>query len=153
MPGQPDRTSRPILLCYDGSTGAARAVEAAGALFPGHAAFVFYVYSPVVVERVRTTPVAAVRDELVEEVRAAARREAAALAEKGASLARAAGLDARPLAAEADDVVAEAIVRTAIERSAAAVVVGRPRRTRRALRPGAVSRRIIDQCPVPVVVV
>jgi nucleotide-binding universal stress UspA family protein len=152
MPGQPDSPSRPILLCYDGSTGAARAVEAAGALFPGHAVFVLCVYSRVAGERVRTTPVAVVRDELVEEVRAAARREAAAVAEKGATLARAAGLDARPLVAETDHDVAEAIVRTAIEQSAAAVVVGRPHRTRRALRPGTVSRRIIDHCPVPVVV-
>jgi nucleotide-binding universal stress UspA family protein len=152
MPGKPDSPSRPILLCYDGSTGAAGAVEAAGTLFPGHAVFVFYVYPRVAVERVRTTSVAAVRDELVEEVRAAARREAAAIAEKGATLARATGLDARPLVAEADGDVAEAIVRTAIERSAAAVVVGRPRRTRRALRPGTVSRRIIDHSPVPVVV-
>jgi nucleotide-binding universal stress UspA family protein len=150
MGGAPDSSRRLILVCYDGSPGAARAVEAAGALSPGHGALVLSVASRVAVERVRTTPVTAVRDELLEEVRAAARRESASIGEKGAGLARAAGLDARPLVLEGDDDVADAIVRVAIEQSAAAVVLGRPRRTRRALR-STVSRSIVDHCPLPVV--
>jgi nucleotide-binding universal stress UspA family protein len=149
---QPDSARQPILLCYDGSPGSRRAVRAAGALFPGHASIVLHVYARVGLDRIRTTSVTAVRDELVEEVRVAARREATAVAQEGAVLGREAGLDARPLAVENEHDAAEAIVRVAIEQSAAAVVVGRPSRTRRALRPAAVSRAVLDQCPLPVVV-
>jgi nucleotide-binding universal stress UspA family protein len=153
MARQPDSSRLPILVCYDGSPGAVRAVEAAALLFPGRAALVLYVSSRVVVQRIRTTSVAAVREELVEEVRAAARREAAAIAEEGAALARDAGLEASPLVVEAEDGSADVIVRVAIEESAAAVVVGRPSRTRSALRSGGVVRRVVDQCPLPLLIV
>jgi nucleotide-binding universal stress UspA family protein len=144
----------PILVCYDGSVGAARAIDAAGGLLPGRPAIVLYVSSPVAAGRVRTTSVERVREELIEEVRIAARRDAAAVAEEGTRLARRAGLKAKPLAVEAGDGAAEAIVRVATKESAAAVVVGRPSRTRLgALLPGSVSRSVVDNCPVPVVVV
>jgi nucleotide-binding universal stress UspA family protein len=95
-----------------------------------------------------------VREELIEEVRVGARREAAAVAEEGTRLARRAGLDAKALTVETPDRAADAIVRVATKESAAAVVVGRPSRTRLgSLLPGSVSRSVVDQCPVPVVVV
>jgi nucleotide-binding universal stress UspA family protein len=150
---KPNSARQPILVCYDGSPGAARAVDAAAELFPGRPAIVLYVSSRVAVERLRTTSVAAVRDELIEEVRVAARREAAAIAEEGARLARRAGLEARPLVVEADDGAANAIVRVAMQESAAAVALGRPSRARLALRTGSVSRSVVDHCPLPVVVI
>jgi nucleotide-binding universal stress UspA family protein len=144
----------PILVCYDGSPSAARAIDAAGTLFPGRPAIVLYVWPGVAAERVRTTSVARVREELIEEVRVAARREAAAVAEEGTALARHAGLEANPLIVETGDRASDAIVRTATKESAAAVVVGRPSRTRLgSLLPGSVSRSVVDNCPVPVVVV
>ena len=149
---QSNDARRPILICYDGSPEASRAVAAAATLFPHRPAVVLYVAPPVAVERVRTTSVAAVRDELIEEVRVAARREAGAIAEEGASRARRAGLDARPLVVEASDAPAETIVRVAIDETAAAVVVGRPHRTQSALRHGSVSRSVVNRCPLPVVV-
>ncbi|HEV2712592.1 MAG TPA: universal stress protein [Gaiellaceae bacterium] len=154
MARQPDSLRRPILVCYDGSPAAARAVDAAGSLFPGRVAIVLHVHARVAVERVRTTSAAGVRDELIEEVRVAARRDATATAEEGVALARDAGLEARPLLVEATEGgTPEAIVRVAIEQSAAAVVVARTSRTRRALRPGGVLRGLVDRCPVPLVVV
>ena len=39
----------PILLCYDSSDGARRAIEVAGALFPGRKAVVLHVWSPIAV--------------------------------------------------------------------------------------------------------
>jgi nucleotide-binding universal stress UspA family protein len=144
----------PILVCYDGSPVAARAIDAAGALFPRRPAIVLYVSSRATPERVRTTSVQRVREELLEEVRVAARHEAAAVAAEGTSLARRAGLEAKPFTVETGDGVTDAIVRVATKESAAAVVIGRPGRTRRgSLRPGSVSRRILDRCPVPVVLV
>jgi nucleotide-binding universal stress UspA family protein len=148
------RSLPPILVCYDGSLGAERAVDAAGTLFPGRRAIVLYVWPGVAAERVRTTSVEGVRDELIEEVRVAARREAAAVADEGTSLARRAGLEARPLTVETGERVADAIVRIATKESVAAVVIGRPSRTRLgSLLPGSVSRSVVDHCPIPTVVV
>lgn len=142
----------PILVCYDGSPAAVRAVETAGTLFPGRAAIVLYIFEGVAAERVRTTSVENVREELIEEVRVAARREAAAVADEGTSLARRAGLQAKPLTVETGDQTADAIVRVARTKSAAAVVVGRPSRTRRGpLLAGSVSRSVVDHSPIPVV--
>jgi nucleotide-binding universal stress UspA family protein len=149
-----NRSRPPILVCYDGSPGARRAVDAAGRLFPGRPAIVLYVWPGVAAERVRTTSVAGVREELIEEVRVAARREAAAVAEEGRGLARHAGLEANPLIVESGNRAADAIVRAATKESVAAVVVGRPSRTRLgSMLPGSVSRSVVDNCPVPVVVV
>jgi nucleotide-binding universal stress UspA family protein len=123
-------------------------------LFPGRSAVVLYVWPGIAAGRVRTTSVERVREELIEEVRVGARREAAAVAEEGTRLARRAGLDAKALTVETPDRAADAIVRVATKESAAAVVVGRPSRTRLgSLLPGSVSRSVVDQCPVPVVVV
>lgn len=149
-----NESQRPLLICYDGSPGAARAVDTAAMLFPGRAAIVLFVWPGVAGEQVRTTSVENVREELIEEVRAAARREAEAVAEEGASLARRVGLDAKPLTVESGDRVADTIIRVATEESAAAVVVGRPSRTRLgSLLPGSVSRSMAEHCPVPTVVV
>jgi nucleotide-binding universal stress UspA family protein len=155
MSGGAKRNSarQPILFCYDGSPGAARAVDAAAQLFRGCPAIVLYVSPRVAAQRVRTTSVQAVRDELIEEVRVAARREAAAIAEDGVRVARSAGLDARPLVVEAEDGAGDAIVRVAVQEFAAAVVIGRPSRARLALPTGSVSRSVVDHCPLPVVVI
>jgi nucleotide-binding universal stress UspA family protein len=144
----------PILVCYDGSLAAARAIDAAGTLLPGRPAIVLHVWSSIAAKRVRTTSVEGVREELIEEVRVATRREAAAVADEGTSLARRAGLEATPLAVETQDRAADAIVRVATKESAAAVVMGRPSRTRRVpLRSDGVLRNVVDHCPIPVVVV
>ena len=39
----------PLLLCYDGSDGAYRAIGTAGALFPGQRAVVLHVWTPMAV--------------------------------------------------------------------------------------------------------
>jgi nucleotide-binding universal stress UspA family protein len=94
-----------------------------------------------------------VRDELIEEVRVAARREAAAVAEEGTNLALSAGLEAKPLAVETGDRTADAIIRVALKQSVAAVVVGRSSQARPRLRAGGVARSIVDHCPIPVVAI
>ncbi len=148
-----NRSRPPILVCYEGSPGGHASHRRCGHALPGPPAIVLYVWLGVAAERVRTTSVERVREELIEEVRVAARREAAAVAEEGTSLARRAGLAAKPLTLETGDRGADAIVRVAAAESAAAVVVGRPSRTRLgSLLPSSVSRSVVDHCPVPVVV-
>jgi nucleotide-binding universal stress UspA family protein len=148
-----NRSRPPILVCHDGSAGAARAIDVAGSLFTGRPAIVVYVWPGVDAGRVHTTSVAIVKGELIEEVRVAARRDAAAIAEKGVDLAREAGLDARPLAVESGDGVVEVISRTAMKESAAAVVIGRGAPTEPGFGRGGVWRRVVAACPVPVLVV
>jgi nucleotide-binding universal stress UspA family protein len=149
-----NRSPPPILVYYDGSPAAKRAVDTAGMLFPGRRATVLYVWPGIAGTRVRTTSVEKVRQELIEEVRVATRREAAGVADEGTSLGRRAGLEARPLTVETGGRAADAIVRVATKESAAAVVIGRPSRTRRVpLLSDGVLRNVVDHCPIPVVVV
>jgi nucleotide-binding universal stress UspA family protein len=149
-----NRSPPPILVYYDGSPAAVRAIDAAGTLFPGRRATVLYVWRGMAGRRVRTTSVEGVREELIGEVRVATRREAAAVADEGTSLGRRAGLEARPLTVETGGRAADAIVRVATKESAAAVVIGRPSRTRRVpLLSDGVLRNVVDHCPIPLVVV
>jgi nucleotide-binding universal stress UspA family protein len=146
----------PILICYDGSPGAAQAITAAGTLCPGSPAIVLYIWSGAAAEHVHIPGdgTEAERRELAEDVRSAARREAAAVAGEGTRLAREAGLEARPLTVETEDGPADAIMQVAAKESTGAVVIGRTSRTRLGrLLPGSVSRRVIDHSPAPVVLV
>ena len=43
------RAMTPILICYDGSAGARRAIETAGGLFPGRRAIVLHAWSPMAI--------------------------------------------------------------------------------------------------------
>lgn len=151
-----NRQRPPILICYDGSPGAARAISAAGTLMAGSPAIVAYAWSGAAAERVRIPadgPEAEQREQR-EDVRCAAQRQAEAVAAEGAQLARAAGLQARPLAVETEHGAARAIMDVAVDQSAVAVVIGRTSRTRLGrLLPGSVPRRIISHSPAPVVLV
>jgi nucleotide-binding universal stress UspA family protein len=125
-------------------------------LFAGSPAIVLYAWPGAAAEHVHIPGdgTEAVRRELIEDVRSAARREAAAATRQGTRLAREAGLEARPLAVEEEDGPANAIMRVAAKESAAAVVIGRTSRARLGrLLPGSVSRRVINHSPAPVVLV
>lgn len=84
----------PMLVCYDRSAGARRAIATAGALVPGQHAIVLHVWTPIAVlfgPYALTVPPGADDD--------AALQEAALLvAREGARLATDAGLDATPVA-------------------------------------------------------
>lgn len=143
----------PILISYDSSPAAARAVEMAGALFPGRPALVLYVWPGVDTARVHTAPVEPVREELIAEVRRAARRDAEAVAAEGATRAMRVGLEANPLTIESSDGIADTIVWVAAKESVAAVVVGRGSRARLPRRHGRLARSLIDHSSQAVVVV
>ena len=86
----PDATDKPILLCYDGSEDAFRAIEFAGSLFAGRSALVLSVWE----HYTFLSGIPRVEDSLVIEA-------TAALAADGCERAADAGLVATPLVAPA----------------------------------------------------
>ena len=125
--------SGPIVIGYDGSPPAERALHEAGGLLRGRPAVVVVVHRPGVAFQMVELPAATIglppapidirtALELEEELAEAAQR----LARHGAELAKEAGLDAEGLAVadETDVSVADTLVRIAWERNAQAMVVG-----------------------------
>jgi nucleotide-binding universal stress UspA family protein len=155
------RRSR-LLIAYDGSDLANAAVRGAAELFPGSAALVVTVWEPglgamAVVDATRDA-VGAVpvrRDaELVSDLDRAGKHHAAVVAGEGARLARSLDLDAEPHAIPDEVHVAEAIVDLAVERDAAAVVIGSHGISGlRSRLLGSTSRHVLARCQRPVVVV
>ncbi len=151
--GARDASQAPVLICYDGSSGSIRAARAAGRLFAGRPAIVLHV-SGEAPEHVHTTSVEAVRQELIEEVRVATRRDAKFIADEGARITNDAGLKATPLVVEAVHGLANAILHVARDEAVAAIIVGRPHRTGlgRLVR-NSVSRFLVDEGTAPVVII
>jgi nucleotide-binding universal stress UspA family protein len=157
----------PILIAYDGSDPARRAVREAGKLFGPRQALVVTVWEPALVLPTDPLPVpgadplsvsglvppvvdpAAVQ-RLDQDVEAGAHR----IAESGAELARSVGLQAEALATDDEGQVARAIVEVARTREAAAIVVGSRGLTGlRARLEGSTSDAVLKHSPCPVVVV
>jgi nucleotide-binding universal stress UspA family protein len=110
----------PVLLCYDGSDVARRAIERAGEAVAGGEAIVLTVWESVGSAILRSLPsgttelgreARGIAKDVVDEFDASTADAAQATAAEGAVLAAAAGFDARPLTRRA---VARAAERTAI---------------------------------------
>ncbi|HVW45597.1 MAG TPA: universal stress protein [Solirubrobacterales bacterium] len=117
-------TDTSILLAYDGSDHAKRAIEVAGKrLAPGGRALVATVYEPL--GRVPFVSVTGLPmdEETADTVFGAAHEAAQRVAEEGASLARAAGFDAEALAYEGGPAWS-AISQLADERNVDLIVIG-----------------------------
>jgi nucleotide-binding universal stress UspA family protein len=139
----PDATDKPILLCYDGSDDAFRAIEFAGSLFAGRTAIVLAVWEHYSV----LSGIQRVDDELVQEA-------TEALAADGCERARDAGFTATPVAVEAKHGVAEAIIDAADEHDALVVVMGTRGNTGiRSLLLGSVSHGVAHHAHRPVLIV
>ena len=152
----------PVLIGYDGSDGARHAIREAAELFRPRAALVATVWEPGLAYQaaaISTAPDLAAVPQLpdVEEVREiddALEGRAHRIAQEGAELATAAGLQAEALAVADEGDVAEAIVELARARGAAAIVVGsRGLRGLRARLEGSTSNAVLKRSSVPVVVV
>lgn len=141
----------PILICYDNSDGARRAIETAGALFPGRSAIVLHVWSPIAVVAAAYGGVVALPSYDDDALRAAASK----VAEDGAALADAAGLDARPAVAESTyEGTAHAILDAVSEQGAGVIVLGaRGLSAFRSFVLGSVSHAVAQHAHVPVLIV
>jgi nucleotide-binding universal stress UspA family protein len=143
--------SGPILLCYDRSEGARRAIETAGALFPGRKAVVLHVWSPVAVMAAAYGGVMALPDYDEGALEKVARQ----VADEGAGLAKAAGLDATGEVAEGTyEGTWHAIIEGAETYRAALIVIGaRGLSTFKSLVLGSVSHGVAQHARVPVLIV
>jgi nucleotide-binding universal stress UspA family protein len=139
----PEATDKPIVLCYDGSEDAFRAIEFAGSLFSGRSAIVLSVWEHYTL----LSGIQRVDDELVQEA-------TEALAADGCERARDAGFTATPVAVQAHHGVAEAIIDAADAHDAMLVVMGTRGNTGiRSLLLGSVSHAVAHHAHRPLLIV
>jgi nucleotide-binding universal stress UspA family protein len=116
-------TDGPLLLCFDGSERAARAIERAGALFAPRDALVVTVWQPTSLGSIAWSGVTASMVEFFRVDRAGL--EAGwRVADEGVRIAMEAGLQATPLAVEAAGPVWSTILEIADRHDAATIVMG-----------------------------
>jgi len=141
----------PVLLCYDGSEGAGRAIRAAAALLgAGLPARLFYVFK----STERSLGVAQGITGGRIDAPVVGETEAGALAERGVALAREAGFEAEPMLVAADRKTAEIIVATAEELDAPAIVMGqRGHSNLQSAFLGSVSRDVANSQHRPIILV
>jgi nucleotide-binding universal stress UspA family protein len=153
---------RPVLLCYDRSDDARRAIEHAARLFAGRPTIVLHVWEPVPDPPSggsRRSPAAA--KDAIAQLNSFAREVAEEIAIEGAAAAHPGGV--RPEAGgqgypervleRADGGVAATIARVAEERDVAAVVLGSRGLSGDSTGVGSVAYAVVRDCRRPVVIV
>jgi nucleotide-binding universal stress UspA family protein len=156
----------PVLIAYDGSDAARRAIHETAELFGSRRALVLTVWEPSLpyelaagmqppAGSVDIAPPPVVDVESAEEIDDTLQARAERVAQGGAALAKSLGLQAEPLVAAEEGLnVADAIVELARERDAAAIVVGSRGLTGlRARLEGSTSNAVAKHAPCPVVIV
>ena len=146
-------THRPLLLCYDGSEDAKHAIREAASMFgPGRPALVLSVWQDAAALPSFAWAGAALPD--LSDVFEAARQGAERIAEEGAGIARATGLDPTPIVAEAKGPVWAAVEEVCKAHDVEAVVAGsRGLSGVKSILLGSVSNGIVHHAKRPVVVV
>jgi nucleotide-binding universal stress UspA family protein len=141
----------PILLCYDRSDGARNAIATAGALFPGRKAVVLHVWSPISLAVVAYGGLLPTPDDYDSGLEKVARQ----VADEGAELAKAAGLDASAGLAEGTyEGTWHAIVEAADTQGASLIAIGaRGLSTFKSLMLGSVSHGVAQHSHLPVLIV
>ena len=146
-------SASPVILCYDGSDDAAVAIQRAAALFGPRPAVVLVVWPRAQTQLAYGAPGMVYAQDL-DALDKAAAEGAEQLAEKGTALAREAGLDAEPFAMRASGPVWQAIVDTAEDRDAGAIVLGsRGLGAIKSLMLGSVSGAVVHHATRPTLVV
>ena len=141
----------PILLCYDGSDDAKRAIEEAASILRSRPALVLAVWQGTQAMPAFAWAAGPLPD--IDGVFAAVRDGAQHMAEEGARLAATAGFDAEPLVAEAVGPVWDAVVTVAKERDVAVIAMGsRGLGGVRTLLLGSVSSGVVHNADRPVLV-
>jgi len=154
------REAAPVLIGYDGSEVARAAVRHAAELFAGRPAVLATVWEPGLAAvpvglpdniGVGSLPSDAATVEAVDRLQ---REHASTVARDGAEFARSLGLIAEPQAVPDEVDVAETLLGIARERGASVVVVGSHGISGlRARLLGSVSRKVVEHCDRPVLVI
>ena len=121
--GHASNADGPLLLCFDGSERAARAIERAGAVFAGRDAIVVNVWQAPSLGSHAWAGVTASMVEFFRFDRASA-EVGRRVADEGVCIAKEAGLQATPLAVEADGPVWLTILEIADRHDVATIVMG-----------------------------
>jgi nucleotide-binding universal stress UspA family protein len=150
----------PVLIAYDGSDVSRAAIRHVAELFPGRRAVLATVWEPGLAAVSMGVPDAMglgtlpADPETVEAVDRLQREHASTVASEGAEFARSVGLAVEPQAVPDEVDVADTLISIARERGAAVVVLGSHGisglRTRLL---GSVSRKLIEHCDRPVLVI
>jgi nucleotide-binding universal stress UspA family protein len=151
----------PIVIAYDGSAASRAAVREAGALLAASEALVLTAWEPALAEFMLMPNPSGVGGTmlpydpvLAREVERSAEEHAQAIAQDGVEHARAAGLQARALAVQDLTSPAQAILSTAREQRAGAIVIGsRGLRGLKAKLLGSTSSEVLQKAACPVLVV
>jgi nucleotide-binding universal stress UspA family protein len=152
--GHASSADGPLLLCFDGSENARRAIERAGALFAGRRALVVTVWQPIAdLDGFAWTGATASPVDVVALNRAAA-EDGAHVAEDGVRAALDAGLKAEAIAVEAAGSVWNTIVEVADRHDAAAIIMGSRGLTGvRSMLLGSVSSAVLHHADRPMLVI
>jgi nucleotide-binding universal stress UspA family protein len=150
-----------VVIGFDGTPAAERALRAAGALLAGRPALVVVVWEAGRAFELAENPLGALDTPVATvDVRAAMTadqamyEDARRLAARGAALAGAAGLNATALVVADEITVADTLIRLARDLDAPALVVGAHSRSRISeVLLGSTSREVVRHAPCPVVVV
>ena len=152
----------PVLIAYDGSDVARRAIHKTAELFSSRRALVLTVWTPglsadeVTATRggARITAPSSVEVEGADEVQDSLQASAERIAEEGAELAKSLGLETEALPVLNEGTVAETIIALARKRDVAAIIVGsRGLSGLRARLEGSVSMAVLKNSPFPVLIV
>lgn len=145
-------SAAPVILCYDGSDDAAVAIQRAAELFGPRRAVVLVAWPRAHAQLYALPGLVYAQD--LESLDAAAIKGSAELADQGADLAREAGFDAEPLSVRADGALWQAILDTADQHDAAAIVLGsRGHSGIKSLVLGSVSGAVVHHATRPTLVV
>jgi nucleotide-binding universal stress UspA family protein len=152
--GHASSADGPLLLCFDGSDDAKRAIERAGALFTGRHALVVTVWQPIAdLDGFAWTGATAGQVNIVELNRDAG-KDGGRVADEGVRIALEAGLKAEALAVEATGSVWSTIVEIADRYDAAAIVMGSRGLTGvRSMLLGSVSSAVVHHADRPTLVI
>jgi nucleotide-binding universal stress UspA family protein len=151
----------PIVIAYDGSEAARAAVNEAAALFGSRHAIIITIWEPGMADYMLMpgtmgtgTMMMPYDPSTVREIDKAAEDHARDIAEDGVKLARAGGLEAEALPVRDAADIADAILETAKERDAAAIVIGsRGLKGLKSKLLGSSSSSVLSRSDRPVVVV
>jgi nucleotide-binding universal stress UspA family protein len=148
----------PVLIAYDGSVPARRAVGEAAKLLGSHRVIVVTIWEEGLAYATAAVPditMAPAIDPVTElEIERDLRGRADTVSREGAELARSLGLDAEPIAVAEAGNVAHTILSLAAEHQAAAIVVGsRGLSGLRARLEGSTSKGVLKDAACPVIVV